>query len=397
MVHIPNIELIKEDLYNFSYSDKQKIDLQIKEMNLTKKVLLTGSTGFLGQHLLIDLIDHTDFEIYCLVRSKGEYTAKERLNNALIASGHDGYTNNNRIIVIEGDLTLENLGISCDKLDVLEKDIDAIYHCGAYVHHLHNYNTLRKDVLATKFLIDLSVKQKLKKLHFISTINIANYHKDLWKPADNLDELNFYNVGYVQVKWTCEKIINSYIAQGYPYYIYRPGNITGHSKTGYSIPHVNHALLLLKGFLKNSRVPKWKDLVEMTPVDIVSKSIVLLSINIDNTYKNTFNLHNSNVLSWEQYISKVTAFLGSKIEFVDPVFWRTDILPNVEIDNPLIIFKDFYSNPANHFNYQPLQDKVTENIITKLGIKFPSEGDFDVLIQTYLSFLLKIKFLTKDC
>ena len=116
--------------------------------------------------------------------------------------------------------------------------------------------------------------------------------------------------------------------------------------------YVDHALLLLKGFLQSSIVPKWTDQVEMTPVDFVSKAIVTLSLNVHQSKIRTFNLHNSVTLPWTGYIQKVAEFLKYKIEFIDPDYWRTKVLPQVERNNPLILFKDFYSIKENKFNYQ---------------------------------------------
>lgn len=388
MNSIPNLNLIKEDLLNFSCRSKKPVN----QVGQVKNILLTGSTGFLGKYILNDLLTYTNANIYCLVRKQDNKDVKEKLNQRLIEAGLQQF-DETRVTLIQGDLNAENMGLSSDRLKVLERTIDSIYHCGAFVHHLHTYKILRQDVIATKFLIDFSTRTKQKQLHYVSTMNISNPNQDIWRPAANLKDINFFDMGYIQVKWVCEKIIYTYIDKQYPFYVYRPGNITGHSKTGYSIPWNNHALLLLKGFLQSAIVPKWTDQVEMTPVDFVSKAIVKLSLNVHQSKIRTFNLHNSVTLPWTEYIKKVAEFLKYKIEFVDQDYWRTKALPQVERNNPLIIFKDFYSIKDNKFNYQPPQDEITESILHELGVYFPSKADYDLLIKIYLVFLLKIKFL----
>lgn len=390
--NIVNIKLIKEDILTLSCTKQHKLQ-ETHQGIAIKNILLTGSTGFLGQNILIDLLDCTDANIYCIVRSKNTQEAKKRLSNSLINAGYSHYENSNRIIVLTGDLNLPNLGLKSDTVTMLINDIDAIYHCAAYVHHLYSYEHLRGDVLSTHFLIQISTTTKLKHLHFISTMNISDNSKDTVKPAENLQDISFYDMGYIQVKWACEKILYSYIDKGYPFYIYRPGNITGHSKTGYSVPYSNHALLLVKGFIQDLRAPKWQDQLEMTPVDLVSKSIVTLSLNTDMSKFNTFNLHNSNTITWEEFVQKVSDILKIKIEFVDKEYWRLNILPTIGRHNALSPFRTFYSLENASFNLQPPQDKETEKLLLQLGLNFFLKTDYNELTKLYMLFLLKIKFI----
>jgi len=45
-------------------------------------VLLTGATGFLGIHLLYELLSQTSSNIYCLIRGKSNNASKKRDNKA---------------------------------------------------------------------------------------------------------------------------------------------------------------------------------------------------------------------------------------------------------------------------------------------------------------------------
>lgn len=398
MSSIPNLDLIKKDIINFSCKSKNTNSNNIGK-KVVNNILLTGATGFLGRYIIEDLLTHTDANIYCLVRPpvRGS-TIKDKLNQKLSEAGLE--LDNKRVILLAGDLSSKNLGIPEDVLEKLDKNIDLIYHCGAFVHHLHSYKVLRQDVIATKFLIDFATKRtRQKQLHYISTMSLSNPDEDIWRPASKLEDLGFSDMGYMQVKWACEKILYTYIDNQYPFFIYRPGNITGHSKTGYTLPWSNHSLLLLKGFLKEGIVPEWVDLVEMTPVDLVSKAIVKISLNThilpSSSKTRTFNLHNSSTLSWHEYIQKAADILKYKIKFVEKSYWRTKILPNVEDPrNPLSLFKDFYSLETNRYNIQPPQDIVTEDILHKLEVYFPRGNDYDILIKIYLDFLLRINFIT---
>lgn len=70
-------------------------------------VLLTGATGFLGIHVLRELLKSGDGKIYCVVR-KGKYASSEkRLMNMLMYYFDDTFTEEfeKRILCIDGDIT----------------------------------------------------------------------------------------------------------------------------------------------------------------------------------------------------------------------------------------------------------------------------------------------------
>ena len=80
-------------------------------------ILITGSTGFLGKVVLMDLLRRKNIsKIYLLIRSKKGECAKTRYEN-LISNKFikDYFINTNKINIIEGDILLKNLGIGTTK------------------------------------------------------------------------------------------------------------------------------------------------------------------------------------------------------------------------------------------------------------------------------------------
>ena len=82
--------------------------------NMSYNVLLTGATGFVGSHILANLMDNTNSNVYCIIREKSNISPTERLLNVLNFYFGDKYSNliNKRIFIIIGDITLKNFGIS---------------------------------------------------------------------------------------------------------------------------------------------------------------------------------------------------------------------------------------------------------------------------------------------
>ena len=74
----------KSNIYQSSIADELYYNFEedfSKEKIKANNILLTGSTGFLGIHILYELLNNTDSDIYCLIRSKNNQYSKDRLIN----------------------------------------------------------------------------------------------------------------------------------------------------------------------------------------------------------------------------------------------------------------------------------------------------------------------------
>jgi len=94
-------------------------------------VLLTGGTGYLGAHLVGDLLQRTDAAVHCLIRAESSAHADQRLLANMQRYGIDFAEFRQRLIAIPGNISQDNLGLPRAKLDRLAEQIDAAYHAGA--------------------------------------------------------------------------------------------------------------------------------------------------------------------------------------------------------------------------------------------------------------------------
>src|SRR5574339_21214 len=97
-------------------------------------IFLTGSTGYIGAHVLANLLeDHRD-PINLLVRAKSEQESAERLWRALqihldFPRFHEHLKT--RLTIFRGDLTGPQFGLSGDKYRQLAQTTDSIIHVAA--------------------------------------------------------------------------------------------------------------------------------------------------------------------------------------------------------------------------------------------------------------------------
>ncbi|MFN6570019.1 non-ribosomal peptide synthetase [Dendronalium sp. ChiSLP03b] len=365
-------------------------------INKPKRIFLTGVTGFLGIHLLHELLQQTQADIYCLIRATNIEQAQQKLQSQLKFYKLWEGINSDRIIPIVGDLTKNYLGLSTSQFQQLANHIDVIYHCGAWINVIYPYSALKAtNVLGTQEIIRLASEIKVKPLHFISTTSVlpasSQNEGGLVLESDPLDQYQALENGYVQSKWVAEKLIMQARDLGLPVSIYRASRITGHSRTGISNTE-DLFCRLVKGCLQMRMAPDIDLEDNLTPVDYVSKMIVHLScqkeslskaFHLVNPYstpiKHLFNLIDSlgyplQLISLEQWYSEISRH--SKISDADNLKLLSHIIPKTTIETyqePHIDYQNTINGLANTDIICPVLDKI--------------------LLKTYFSYFISSGFI----
>lgn len=211
-----------------SLDDIEKVDV------FPKNILLTGVTGFLGSHVLSEII--TNFhnsKIYCIIRSKPNKTYTERLTEILHNYFDEKYDLliGNQIIPIEGDLTRDNLGINITLYKELIGKIDSVINCASLVKHFGDYNLFyNTNVTSVRNIIKFA-KESGAKINHISTTSVSGNYLVENNIIFNYTENNFYigqnykdNV-YVRTKFEAENELFKAITEGVKVNVFRIGNL----------------------------------------------------------------------------------------------------------------------------------------------------------------------------
>ena len=247
-----------------------------------RAVLLTGATGFLGAHLLDQLLAQTGAQVFCLVRAADEAAAGRSLRRAMEHHGLWREDRAQRIVTLAGDLVLPFLGLDESSFRELAANVDAVYHCGAQVNLLYPYEALRAaNVGGTLEVLRFAVEGRAKTVHHVSTLSVlekSGLPPPSAAPEEPLDgDGANLEGGYRQSKWVAERLVEAARQRGVPAVIYRPGWITGHSTTGIGSAS-DFLVRLIAGSLRLGAAP---DLgaAELcpTPVDYVSAALVWLT------------------------------------------------------------------------------------------------------------------------
>jgi thioester reductase-like protein len=237
------------------------------DLRAARRILLTGSTGFLGRALLGELLHSTSAAIVCLVRNA--HSARATVPGAT----------NDRLHLVNGDLAQPLVGLTPAQFDDLAGNVDAIVHCGAAVNWVYGYSGLRAaNVAGTRELLRLACAGAIP-FHFISSLSVCYSTlapRSVDESFDPLPSVRGVHFGYAQTKIAAEALVSEARRRGLPARIYRPPLISGDSRTGtYNRDDLVSALV--RGCVHMGTAPDldWK--LDCQPVDFVAASIVRLS------------------------------------------------------------------------------------------------------------------------
>ncbi|WP_211747806.1 non-ribosomal peptide synthetase [Paenibacillus sp. Marseille-Q4541] len=308
---LPIQDLIEYPL-TFGTAEENTLDLS-KQTN----ILLTGATGYLGSHLLYELLLKTDAVLYCLVRPSGEQGAFERL--VQVMTGYFGSSiaeiMEKRVLAIQGDLSQDNLGFSEADRMLIDKLVDSIVHCGADVKHFgESEHFASVNVESTRRLLKLAKSKPNTRFHFISTLGIP---EDLafngqWDSITKGTgyETSFIENVYTNSKLEAEKLVVKYgEEEGVPASIYRVGNLSCHSDSGVFQKNIdsNAFYRMLKAMLLLEKTPNVRWEVDLTPINYAGEAIIALALQ-EETVGKVFHICNPVTISYEQMVGHFKNF-----------------------------------------------------------------------------------------
>ncbi|MBE1556834.1 non-ribosomal peptide synthetase [Sporosarcina limicola] len=288
-------------------------------------VLLTGGTGFLGAHVLYELLEQTSAHVYCLVRPSTKLSLLERINNKM--EYYFGETVRDRIkdrvTVINADLGKTELGISMEHMRLIKEHVDMIIHCAADVRHYGDEKHFDKiNVGGTKRLLELAKEIPNVHFHYVSTISIVGWSKN--DPDEyilyekDFDRGQVLDNVYTKSKFNAEKLVREANNNGIPASIYRVGNLVAHSKSGQFQQNIETDAFyrILKAFILLGVAPKSLGELDLTPIDYCSQALVKLAIQKESIGE-TFHLCNPKHLTLEGLAHLLQSF-GYSLTLLKP-------------------------------------------------------------------------------
>ncbi|SDS41462.1 AMP-binding protein [Actinoplanes derwentensis] len=340
-------------------------------------VLLTGATGFIGAHLLHLLLTRTSGRIYCLVRDAGGQPAAERLRQAYdwyaLGPGLDSYAD--RVTVLAADLTEPDLGLTASQYRRLSREVEAIYHLAAETRLFGDRDTFtRQNTRPVAELIRLAGTGQPKDLHHLSTLAVCGRggrDRPVAFTEHDLDVGQEFLNEYERSKFDAERLVHDFAAHGGAGFVYRTGNVTGHSVTGRFQRNAgdNRMVQLLRAAVAIGRVPEAHGHhVALSPVDMVAMGVLEISRS-ERVRSGTFHVDIVHAVSYSDIFAALRD-LGCAIEPDCAADFTTLFEPYLATGDEALRLAHFWAaRPARNVRYD---HAWTRRLLDELQVRFPA-------------------------
>ena len=231
---------------------------------------VTGATGFIGRFLVTNLLLKRKGPVHVLVRKDSA--------RKLEAIGRRMGWDMKRVVVVEGDMTRDNCGVSAAKIKALQGKVKHFFHLAAVYDLTASAESQRAaNIDGTAHALDLAAALKAGCFHHTSSIAAAGlypgvFREDMFEEAEGLDD------PYLRTKHDSEGLVRA--EKRVKWRIYRPGMVVGHSQTG-EMDKIDGPYYFFT-FLKKLRemLPPWMPTlgleggrINIVPVDFVADAM----------------------------------------------------------------------------------------------------------------------------
>ena len=344
----------------------------------TGNVLLLGGTGFLGIHLLNQLVEKTEFTIYLIVRSKNGMSGNDRIRDMYNRHFGDYDTIKERVTVFTGEVTKELFGLKKEEYNYIEEKIGIVLNSAANVRHygevahFHDININLVDNL-------LHFCKNDKFFHHVSTISVADSgsyktNKQNIFTDNDCDLGQEYNNLYIKTKFEAEKLIVK-SKKSLFYNIYRVGNLAFDSNTGHFQDNIDENAFFnnLKVYLKLGLLPEFLQTFDFSFVNETASAIVAI-LQRKKIQNNIFHVYNPNQLTNDAFVRLLKEY-SIEIKKASLEEFKTALELNLGEYNQeirkLLLSYGYYNDDKNT-SKTTVYSLKTFKLLEKIGVKWSS-------------------------
>ena len=337
--------------------------------NPHKCVFLTGATGFLGAHILRELL-RSKVKVVCLVRNE------ERLRQTLGRYFPKEYKYFN-YKVVKGDIEAPHFGLNDVEYSILVRKVDTVIHTAANVHHAGHYEDFeRTNVWGTQNVINFCSDARAV-LHYTSTASVNGVGTVSIPKTDKVFDEFILDIGqnyvqnvYIHSKYKAEEAVLLARKEGLKVNIYRIGNLTWRMSDGMFQKNaedngfIGRARGLFKAGLYSPEIAEFP--MDFTAVDECASAYVKLVLH--NRINNIYHLYNPHLFTIEKLANKL---LFSCKRVPREIF---DKLIREKIMDKDVAVLSFYSSIASNSRNVPVKNEYTCGVLETLGFKWSKIG-----------------------
>jgi nucleoside-diphosphate-sugar epimerase len=247
------------------------------EFTMTNTCFITGFPGFLSGQIVRELLKKQINRMYLLVLPSMKDQAEKERDKIL----NEFDLQIDKLILIKGDITQPELGMSKEDQFILSKVVTHVWHLAAiYDLAVPEEPAYQVNVIGTQN-VNFFVKtvENLERYIYFSTAYVAGEREGELFETELIKPSKFRN-HYEETKFKAEVLVNN-MKKDYPITIIRPGIVKGHSKTGETVKFDGPYFILnmldhLKWLPILPLIGKGDKKVNLVPVDFLVPAVIYL-------------------------------------------------------------------------------------------------------------------------
>ncbi len=280
-------------------------------------IFLTGSTGYIGAHVAVNLLRDHGASLNVLVRAGDVAEAESRLWQAwqLHLDFPQFYEFlQTRVRVFRGDLTDSGFGLPRDEYDRLVHTTDSVIHCAASLNRKSEKSCLNVNLRGTLEVLTLARQAEhyhgLRRFSLVSTVAVAGKRQNEVVTEDrSIDwERSDYDP-YARTKKFCEHMMRVLLPET-PKTVFRPSIVLGDSRHAETTQFdMVRAFAFLAGLPALPFRPT--DKIDIVNVDFVADAIASLHVK-EQTQFDTYHLSSGTASQTFREITRALAAAQNK-------------------------------------------------------------------------------------
>jgi thioester reductase-like protein len=299
-----------------------------------------------------------------------------------------------RVHVVCGDLSHENLGLPADEWVSLSRDIDLVLHNAAFVNYVLNYHALKPhNVDGTRTLLRFAHSMRRKEFHFISSTFIFGWTaRGLLVENDNNDEMGSLDFGYSQTKWVAEHLVQAAGKRGMEVYVYRPSLL---SASAHGIGDLNDvAIRMLCFMIKYGIAVETRNQLSILPVDSAATNIAAI-FSAPRRNARTFHITTDSYYNMKDVTELITANYGYRFTYYKIPEFIDKLNQLCTKSDPLYPLLDFFNRSATKIAAMQLKRYDNGNYVAARaqGHSNTSEPALRDTVSYMMSYMLREKLI----
>lgn len=345
----------------------------IDPMSTTRSIFLTGFPGFIAERL-VERLAAPDRQFFLLIQTEFVERGRAAVERIARAAGI-GVEN---FVLIEGDITKPDLGVSPDDARVTRGTLTDLFHLAA----IYDLSVPRDAAFAVNVDGTANVNAfaasapGLLRYNYISTCYVAGKRSGLIREDELEHDAGFRNY-YEESKYLAELSVQRLKGE-MPVTIFRPSVVVGDSRTGETskydgIYYLIQYLRKAPGLLRVVNVGNKEVHLNLVPVDFVVDGMAALAFD-DAAEGETIALADPSPLSTSELFDAIAEKLAGKPSAFGPPAALIETFLRLPLSPPATGLP--HSAVPYFFISQSYDTSVADRLLAKYGIACPNFRDY---------------------